>query len=250
MYLRSLTQIYNYASSFPKNSIHSLLLIRISIFLKCQQHVEIPPSPAHDPQSFSPSPKFQTGQKNSPEGSTNYIHTTMQKFSAAKLTFLSIQKIFTKNALFLEGTSGKSIRPQNSSRPQNFLLSMFFHYIMYPLPLIKNLGPPKSSSGSRLQDLQIPPGPLPDLFIIILQQMQLASIKFQESLFILVSHSCMGGLPTIIPSPSFFQGVSSSPNCPPANPSKNRSPLWAAYARFLLLLLGLLNVGKNSNMNA
>jgi hypothetical protein len=54
----------------------------------------------HDSQSFSPSPKFQTGWKNSPEGSTNYIHTTMQKFSAAKLTFLSIQKKFTKNAFF------------------------------------------------------------------------------------------------------------------------------------------------------
>ncbi len=46
----------------------------------------------HDPQSFSLSPKFQTGQRNSPEGSTNYRHTTMQKLSAAKLTFLSIQK--------------------------------------------------------------------------------------------------------------------------------------------------------------
>ncbi len=54
----------------------------------------------HDPQSFSLSPKFQTGPKNRTEGSTNYIHTTMQKFSATKLTFLSIQKQFTKNAFF------------------------------------------------------------------------------------------------------------------------------------------------------
>ncbi|KAH8976337.1 hypothetical protein BDL97_01G209200 [Sphagnum fallax] len=100
MYLHPLTQIYNYASSFKKNSMHSLLLIRIPILKKCMLRSHLLLRVTHDPQSFSPSPKFQTGQKNSPEGSTNYIHTTMQKFSAAKLTFLSIQKKFTKNAFF------------------------------------------------------------------------------------------------------------------------------------------------------
>jgi hypothetical protein len=54
----------------------------------------------------------------------------------------------------------------------------------------------------------------------------------------------------IIPSPSFFQDISSSPNYPPAIPQRNKELLPFVGHRCMLLLLGLHNIGKNSNMNA
>lgn len=101
MYLRFLTQIYNHPLS--KKIPCTLYFWSEYPFLKnasstLRSRLLMPVT--HDPQSFSLSPKYQTGWKNSPEGSTNYIHTIMQKFCAAKLKFLSIQKKFTKNAFF------------------------------------------------------------------------------------------------------------------------------------------------------
>jgi len=113
---------------------------------------------------------------------------------------------------------------------------MFFHYIMYPLPNVSNLGPPKSSSGCRLQDLQIPPRATSRLVHHHLAANVAGLHQIPRILVHLGISQLYVGLPAIILSPSCFQDVSSSPDCPPANPSKNWFPLWAAYARFCFFL--------------